>query len=305
MMRNAHAVMAPVLAALCLTSGAAFAGRKPKAEPADCAISLEAAEDSKKEGKLGQARDFYKACAVDSCTKSRAKCQAGLNVTPSKLPSAALHLEGIESKPSGLKIFVDDKEISGAPVDSPIDLAVGEHTLRVVAEGFAEQKTSFTLRELDSAKIVSVTLQKSSGADHSASGPHAASESGGGNKGGSSAPWILAGSGAVIGGVGAVLYFTAPALPKNCDPSQNAGLAANKCVPGSTEDEKSQAGKHDNYSLFGVGMMAVGGAALVGGVVWGIVGGGGDSKDKPSDSKLYGAPLWMPGGGGWSVSGRF
>ena len=307
-MRNARAVLSPTLAAIFLTSGVAFAAKKPKpkGEPADCAISLEAAEDSKKEGKLGQARDFYKACAVDTCSKLRAKCQAGLDATPSKSPGFLLHLEGLEAKPSGLKVFVDDKEITGAPVDSPIEMAAGEHTLRVTADGYTEQKTSFSLSGTDSAKAVSVTLKKLAEGAASADG---AAGSGAPAKSGSSLPWIVAGSGAVVAGAGAVLYLTAPDLPKNCDSSQNPGLAAKKCVPGATDDEKSQAGKHDNYTLFGAGLMAVGGAALVGGIVWGVVAGGGESsdkaKDKLGDSKLYGAPMWLPSGGGFSLGGRF
>lgn len=308
-----HATVYLLLATAMLTASSAEAKSKKraksKAEPIECQVSLDAADDSKKQGKNAQARDFYAACAVDSCFKTRAACQKGLEALPSKSSSIVVHLDGVDGKPNGLKIQIDDKEMPGATLDSPLELSSGEHTLRISAEGYAEEKISFTVSDTDTNKVVAVKLKSSSGKtaggdSSSSSGKSDEAKSG---KSGSSLPWVVAGTGAVVAGGGVVFLLLAPDMPSECDPDANPGLGAKKCLPGTSQDLKDQASKHDNFKLLGTGMLIGGGAALVGGVVWGLLSGGGsDTKEKEKGGgSLYGSPYFTPQGGGFRLGGTF
>jgi hypothetical protein len=117
-------------------------------------------------------------------------------------------------------------------------------------------------------------------------------------------PWIAAGAGVVGVGIGITLLAVAPEYPEN----QGCDKDARKCtpLPGETEqspsfkDRQEKAGRATNLPLAGTILLAVGGALIVGGLLWHFL--------EPTDTKsakLRIQPALVPGYGGLSLTRSF
>ncbi len=116
-------------------------------------------------------------------------------------------------------------------------------------------------------------------------------------------PWAVVGGGAVLVGLGALLNLQA-----NNDLDQLAGAVKAGCddVPGTCTAEEYREIQYEQIESrasvkngIAIGMMATGGAVVIGGIVAVIM-----NRPRPYVAESI-VPTIMPGGGGVSVLGRF
>jgi tetratricopeptide (TPR) repeat protein len=117
-------------------------------------------------------------------------------------------------------------------------------------------------------------------------------------------PWIVVGLGGAGVIVGVVLVATTPKLPSGCDP------AVAKCLPiaGETsaeyEDRQAQAGASQSQPTVGGVVAGIGGALVVGGLLWHFLEPTGP-VEKTAKVKPKVSPQVAPGFAGLSLGGSF
>jgi hypothetical protein len=210
------------------------------------------------------------------------------------------------------KIFRDDQEIGKAAWGTAMPIDPGDHVIRVSAEG--KKEWTQDVKVPPTSRTFSVTVppledlpvaQASPPPDKQevvsdTSSPHDNGSSGGG--GGSKVPAL------VIGGVGiaGLAVGTVFAVQGYSDNQQALGL----CHAGDSGNDCPDRTEHDKHDhlvddakrelLIGWVAIGVGGAAVVTSAVLLLTGG------ESSDSAAFDvAPLWLAGGAGATVSGRF
>lgn len=105
-------------------------------------------------------------------------------------------------------------------------------------------------------------------------------------------PWVVFGGGVLLVGGGVVLQFVAEG---DRDTVRDAARDDNGVITGITSTEAHELQDSANtQSTVAAVMMGVGGAAMVGGLVWALVGGGGDTETEGSVDQVSVAPA--PGG---------
>jgi hypothetical protein len=210
------------------------------------------------------------------------------------------------------KIFRDDQEVGKAAWGTAMPVDPGEHVIRVTAEG--KKDWTQDVKVPQTSRTFSVTVpplealpaaQPSSSPDKQevvsdTSSPHDNGSSGGG--GGSKAPAL------VIGGIGiaGLAVGTVFAVQGYNDNQQALKL----CHVGESGDDCPNKPEHDKHDqlvsdakrelLVGWIAIGVGGAAVVTSAVLLLT--GGESNDRAAFDL---APLWLTGGAGATVSGRF
>jgi hypothetical protein len=209
------------------------------------------------------------------------------------------------------KIFRDDQEVGKAAWGTAMPVDPGDHVIRVSAEG--KKEWTQDVKVPSSSRTFSVTVpaledlpvaQASAPPDRhevvsDTSSPH---DNGSGGGGGSKVPAL------VIGGIGVagLAVGTIFAVQGYSDNQQalklcHAGPSGNDC------NGKPEHDKHDQLVsdakrelLIGWVAIGVGGAAVVTSAVMLLTSG------ESSDSAAFDvAPLWLAGGAGATVSGRF
>lgn len=123
-------------------------------------------------------------------------------------------------------------------------------------------------------------------------------------------PFILAGVGAAAVIVGVVVILTSPALPGNCDADTEIcsipttpGIDKEKYRNDQLPEDQDKAGKHKSQPVIGGAVVAAGGLALVGGIIWFVL--EPTTPDKSAAQKPRLAPQLGPGYGGFSLTGTF
>jgi hypothetical protein len=210
------------------------------------------------------------------------------------------------------KIFRDDQEVGKAAWGTAMPVDPGDHVIRVTAEGKQEwtqdvkvPPTSRTfsvtvpaLRDLPVAQPSSAPEKREIVSDTSS--PRDSGGNGGG--GGSKAPALVIG-GIGIAGLAVGTVFAAQGYSDNQQALKlcHAGTSGNDC------NDKAEQDKHDGLVedakrelLIGWVAIGVGGAAVVTSAVMLLT--GGESSDRAG---IDVAPLWLAGGAGATVSGRF
>jgi hypothetical protein len=211
------------------------------------------------------------------------------------------------------KIFRDDQEVGKAAWGTAMPVDPGDHVIRVTAEG--KKEWSQDVKVPPTSRTFSVTVpaledlpvaQPSSSAPKQevvadTSSPHDNGSSGGG--GGSKVPALLIG-GVGIAGVAVGTVFAVQGYHDNQQALElcHVGESGNDC-PSKTEHDKHDQLVDDAKRELLIGWVAigVGGAALVTSTIL-LLTGGGDSRDR---AELDLAPLWLDGGAGGTLSGRF
>jgi hypothetical protein len=210
------------------------------------------------------------------------------------------------------KIFRDDQEVGKAAWGTAMPVDPGDHVIRVTAEG--KQEWTQDVKVPPTSRTFSVTVpaledlhvaQPSSAPDKpevvsDTSSPRDSGSHGGG--GGSKAPALVIG-GIGIAGLAVGTVFAAQGYSDNQQALKlcHVGASGNDCA------DKPEQDKHDGLVkdakrelLIGWVGIGVGGAAVVTSAVMLLT--GGESNDR---AELNVSPLWLTGGAGATVSGRF
>ncbi len=135
--------------------------------------------------------------------------------------------------------------------------------------------------------------------DDAAGGESQASSGGGAGVG----PWILGGVGVAVLGTGAALWGVSAGVAGAPSTETIGGLEVSRGK--SQKQRQADWEEAQMQQLAGVVLVGLGAAALVGGVVWVIVGSGGDEDTAGSSARVSAAPWLTPEVAGAAVMGRF
>jgi tetratricopeptide (TPR) repeat protein len=117
-------------------------------------------------------------------------------------------------------------------------------------------------------------------------------------------PWIVVGLGGAGVIVGVVLVATTPKLPSGCDPSIAKCTPIAGETPAEYEDRQAQAGASQSQPTVGGVIAGIGGALVVGGLLWHFLEPTGP-VEKTAKAKPKLAPQVAPGFAGLSLGGTF
>lgn len=116
-------------------------------------------------------------------------------------------------------------------------------------------------------------------------------------------PWIVVGVGGLAVALGVVLIVTGPSIPSNCNGSSNtcSATAAHPDRSAELKADQDQAGKAKDVKLGGEVTIAIGGALVVGGLVWHFL----EPTGPSSSGKSRIVPEVGNGYAGLGYTGRF
>lgn len=117
-------------------------------------------------------------------------------------------------------------------------------------------------------------------------------------------PWILVGVGGAAVVVGIVVFATAPSLPVGCDPDTRKCAKSNPNEPATeTADRWRRAGNSKDQPVIGGVIAGVGGAFVLGGLLWHFLEPTGPVEKSAAKTKV--TPHVSPGFAGLSLGGSF
>jgi hypothetical protein len=150
--------MGPVAIAIALLATTPFAFADDKAE---CLSSYVGAQELRRLGKLGAARDEAARCGRDACpVRLRDDCVTWVRELDTSLPSVVLSARGSgQVDVIGARAFIDGAAVPGALDGRAHPLDPGAHSIRVEAEGWSTVETSIVLGEGEHARPVPLVLQ--------------------------------------------------------------------------------------------------------------------------------------------------
>jgi hypothetical protein len=283
---------------------AAFAAGEAKA----CVEAATQYQALRKQSRLVDAREKLLVCTQPKCPKPVLKdCTKWLEEVDAAIPTLVFRAKSDRGGDLvDVKVLVDAKEVATSLDGKPIVVEPGVHTVRMEAPDHASEESKVVVSEGEKARSIVVTLRSTKPLPVDETGPKAAP------RGHTVLPWVVVGVGAAAAGAGAFFLLTRPGLPAACDKARVDRLASNQCAAGTPQSDLDAAKKHDDYGTAGIVALSVGGAAIVGGLVWHFVeptDHGGSEKSAPEKEKekgIYGvSPFFAPGTGGATVFGRF
>jgi hypothetical protein len=115
-------------------------------------------------------------------------------------------------------------------------------------------------------------------------------------------PWIVVGAGVVGVAVGVVLIATTPSIPSNCNETTTTCTRKPGESDAEFKEDQDQAGRGKNQPVIGAVVTGVGGALVVGGLIWHFLEPTGD-RSSTAGAKVR--PQVGPGYGGLALTGRF
>lgn len=261
-------VIGLTLAATCAVEGRAWA-----IDTAQCLAASEKGQRARAAGKLREAKEAFQVCNQDTCPAIvRSDCSKWRDELQASAPSVVFGARDAK----GHDLFDVTVSMDGEVVTRKLDgkavtVDPGPHTFKLEAPGFPAVTEKALIKEGEKARAITVTFadpggtaaaqtkddpQPQRGADTSRGGGHTV------------LPWIVVGVGGVTLVTGLVVLLTAPDHPSNCDPETT------RCVrlPDQTADafakDQEQAGKADSQPVLGGVIAGIGGALVVGGLVW-------------------------------------
>ncbi len=266
-----------------------------------CLAASEKGQHSRAAGRLREARDQFNICGNDACPAIvRRDCAQWQEQVVALLPGVVF---GAKDK-AGRDLFDVTISMDGEVITKKLDgkavsVDPGPHTFKFEVAGMPAVTEKSLIKEGEKARVLSVTFE--SGDAPPPPAPPPPPPPGGDSGGGHTVfPWIVAGVGAVTIVVGVVIIATAPARPTNCDKGNQTCTR----TPGETDDQlkndQDRAGKADSQPVVGLGVAAVGGLLLVGGLVWHFL--------EPSGSSNAGvqvAPWMSPHASGLTLGAKF
>ena len=116
-------------------------------------------------------------------------------------------------------------------------------------------------------------------------------------------PWILVGVGGAAVVVGVVILATAPSLPDGCDPDTKTCTRRPQDSVADQKDRQDRAGASQSQPVIGGVIAGVGGAFVLGGLLWHFLEPTGPVEKSAAKTKV--TPQVSPGFAGLSLGGSF
>lgn len=291
----------------------------------DCIQANEGAIKLRADKRLRQARSQWLVCAADSCGSEISNvCKTRVAEVNAAIPTIVFEaVDGTGNALTAVKVSMDGQPLVDRLEGTAISLDPGEHTFTFQTEGQAPVEKKLVINEGQKdrpEKVVigtpppaaaqpSATPAPVTSAAPASSGPAtepAASTPDTGGSGWSTQRWMalgLAGVGLVGVVVGAVEGLSANSSWNN---SKNE-CSPNNCPASSRPQALSDHDSASSAATISTVGFAVGGAALVGGVVWFLLAPAHDASAERAApaASVDVVPTMGPGGGGMLLRGSF
>lgn len=275
------------------------AARANAADVQTCLDAAERGQRARSSGKLREARDSFQLCGLESCPAMvRRDCVQWLSEVTQSLPTLVFGAKDANGRDLfDVTVSMDGEVILGKLDGKSVAVDPGPHTFKFDVPGRASVVERALVKEGEKSRVMSVSF----GAD-----PNAPPPSNGDkpqpppSKGGHGVlPWIVVGLGGAAIATGVVVFLTAPELPSNCDPSRGVCTKRPDQTSADLARDQDQAGKHDAQESGGLILAGVGGAVLVGGLLWHFL------EPTGASSGMSVTPWTSASSAGLTLGGRF
>lgn len=269
-----------------------------------CLNASEKGQRSRASGKLRDAREQFLICGAEGCPALvRKDCAQWQTELAAALPTVVFGAKDKQGRDLFDVTVMMDGEVLLKKLDGKsVTIDPGPHTFRFDVTGATPITERALVKEGERSRVISVVFRE--GGDGAATEPtppppsdHATS--GGGH---SVLPWIVTGVGAAVLIGGVIWLATAPSLPTGCDSATTKCVRAASDTDSSFKARQEDAGRSDGQPIEGAIIMGIGGALVVGGLVWYFL-------DSSSSSSRSGALRPMPwtttSAAGVSLGGSF
>jgi hypothetical protein len=265
--RGTFALGAFVSALVVTSPGAAFAQTA-----AQCTSSAEEGQQLRASGHLLTAREKFLTCSAQSCPAVvKSDCARWASEVLEAVPTIVVDARDASGKDlTKVKVFSDDAMIANGLDGRGIPIDPGPHKLRFEIEGQAPVTEEILAKENVKGRRVAITFGGSGASGAPMTTPSVDEKP----REHSVWPWIVVGAGAATVAVGVVFFVTTPALPPECDADSRTCNRLKDAAGSSVETEEqyqqrqSDAGRHVTQPVMGAMIMAVGGALIIGGLIW-------------------------------------
>lgn len=237
-----------------------------------CITASERGQRARAAGRLREARDQFQICGVEGCpTIVRKDCVQWQSDLSTVIPSVVF---GAKDK-RGRDLLDVTVSMDGDPLVRKLDgkavsVDPGPHTFRFDATGAPPVTERVLVKEGERARAINVVIADATElGDRPASPAVYSADRESRQSGGHTAyPFILGGVGVTTLAIGIVWLAATPAFPDNCNESTQTCTRTAGETPSEYQDRQSRAGRADGQPSEAAVIMGIGGALLIGGIVW-------------------------------------
>ncbi|MBS2015010.1 MAG: hypothetical protein JST00_19115 [Deltaproteobacteria bacterium] len=280
--------------ALFVVAAVAAVNEARASDPKQCLEAAESAQRLRTEGKLRAATQALAQCQSPECPALvQQDCSRWATEVAAALPTVVVDARDARGRDLADVIVKVDGEVLVSTIDgraTPID--PGPHTIVYEHAGSEPVSENVIVKEGVKARRLVVTF-----ADRpspSVSSPPVESRRH------SAAPWVLVGVGGAVAVAGVTLILVAPPLPFGCSEATELCTRIAGESSASLEMRQEEAGRHRGMPIAGGIAIGVGGAAIVGGLLWHFL-----EPTGPRRGGLRVAPWAHASGAGFGASGSF
>lgn len=255
---------------------ASTAAEAAAADVQACLASSEKGQRARASGKLREARESFLVCGSEGCPAIvRRDCAQWTSELTTALPTVVF---GAKDK-AGHDLFDVSVSVDGESLVTKLDgkavfVDPGRHTFVFETAGASPVTETLLVKEGEKSRVVNVTFAiggSANGGSGSSAGAGTAGASGASDKsegGRSILPWILVGIGGAGVVTGIVLVATTPTRPSNCIQATQTCTRLEKQTEADFKADQEQAGRADSQPVLGWAITGIGGAFVVGGLLW-------------------------------------
>lgn len=235
-----------------------------RADAHECSSAAESGQTLRAAGRWLDAREKFLACSASSCpTVVRADCARWAAEIVDAIPTIVVDARDASGKDlTDVTVSVDGKVVATKLDGRGIAVDPGPHKLHFEVAGQPPVDDEVVAKEQMKGRRIAVTFGSPNQAAQAPTDAPPESPP----REHSVLPWIIVGVGVVVVVSGAVVYFTAPPLPRNCSDQTNV------CMPPPTGPtlvaDQDQAARRRNRRFAGGVTIGVGIASIAGGLVW-------------------------------------
>ncbi|HQY60629.1 MAG TPA: hypothetical protein PK141_04490 [Polyangiaceae bacterium] len=299
-----------VSASLVLVALVASLTHAGRASAGDKELCLQASEDGQRArvaGRLLEARVQFVTCARPVCPPIvRNACTSWLDEVERAMPTISVGVQDARGRDLlDARVLVDGRPPPDHDAGRSFPLDPGSHLVRAEVKGKLYEE-HVIVKEGEKARAITVRVPLGAEPTPEVSPSALAAPSASSPPGRSIGPFLVLGAGVVATGVGLGVFFAgAGAFPDNCRTDTATSERGGTCAK--TPEDPTGAASTDaavsavNQRNVGLGIVAGGGALLVGGLVWWLL----DSPAQPKAAAMRVSPALGPGFSGLAWTGAF
>ena len=242
------------------------------ADPQACIAQSEQAQQARTDGRLIAARELYHACSLAECpTAIRSDCEKSFDEVDRAIPTVVVIVRSGARDLTNVRVVVDDKVVAETLDGRALALDPGRHRVHIErTSGARVDDQEIVAHEAEKNRVITfeaAPLATAASTDGSPAPQPDVRHHGAG-------PWIVMGAGVAIAVAGAVTFGAGQAAitksEDGCARQTDGSLICSPPLVTPNDGSNRQTLDSNGTTMTNVGivMLAVGGAALVAGIVW-------------------------------------